>query len=110
MQLMLPRLRQHAVPATQSTQPPPAKTSAGFASPVKPKSRTPGSTDVIVDVAAVERPHGTKMEDWQLGAWSARTAGGLRGGSTTLFYIGLFAKLQAQSKTVPAPLMQMYPA
>jgi hypothetical protein len=32
-----------------------------------PKSRAPGSTDVIVDVAAVERPHGTKMEDWQLG-------------------------------------------
>ena len=26
-----------------------------------------GSTDVIVDVAAMERPHGTKMEDWQLG-------------------------------------------
>jgi len=30
-------------------------------------SRTPGSTDVIVDVAAMERPHGTKMEDRQLG-------------------------------------------
>src|SRR5208282_4671304 len=29
-------------------------------------SRTPGSTDVIVDFAAMERPHGTKMEDWQL--------------------------------------------
>jgi hypothetical protein len=32
-----------------------------------PKSKTPGSTDVIVDVAAMERPHGAKMEDWQLG-------------------------------------------
>jgi len=33
-------------------------------------SRTPGSTDVIiVDVAAMERSHGTKMEDWQLGGW-----------------------------------------
>ena len=30
-------------------------------------SRTPCSTDVIVDVAAMERPQGTKMDDWQLG-------------------------------------------
>ena len=30
-------------------------------------STTPGSTNVIVDVAAMERPHGAKMEDRQLG-------------------------------------------
>jgi hypothetical protein len=29
-------------------------------------STTPGSTDVIVNVAAMERPRGTKMEDRQL--------------------------------------------
>jgi len=42
-------------------------------------SRSPGSTDVIVDVAAVERPHGTKMEDWQLGGLVSPdgSAGGL---------------------------------
>ena len=44
--------------------------------------------------------------------WRIHLAKGFqkRGGSTTLFYIGLSAKLQAQSKTVPAPLVQMHPA
>jgi hypothetical protein len=42
-------------------------------------SRTPGSTDIIVDVAAMERPHGTKMQDWQFGGLVSPhgSAGGL---------------------------------
>jgi hypothetical protein len=42
-------------------------------------SRIPGSTDVIVDVTAMERPHGAKMEDWQLGGLASPdgSAGGL---------------------------------